>query len=157
PIRDASGAIRGVVLVFRDQTQEREAERQLRASEARTAAVMEAALDAIVVMDQQGRIVDLNPAAERMFGYDRRAALGRSLADTERPPALREAHRAGVAQFHETRASRILGKRLESSAMRRDGSEFPAEIAVVRIGSEGAPAFTGYIRDISERRRAAEA
>jgi PAS domain S-box-containing protein len=157
PIRDSTGAIRGVVLVFRDQTLEREAERRLRASEARTTAVMESALDAIIVMDSHGLIVDLNPAALELFGYSREDAVGRSLAETMVPPALRDAHVRGLRGYRETQASKILGKRLELSAIRRDGSEFPAEIAVVRIGSDGEPLFTGYIRDITERKRAAEA
>jgi len=157
PIRDATGAIQGVVLVFRDQTHEREAERQLRASEARTTAVMNAALDAIIVMDHDGRIVDLNPAALELFGYARHEAIGRSLAETVIPPALREAHTRGLQRYRDTLIAKLLGTRVELSAMRRDGTEFPAEIAVVCIGTEGAPSFTGYIRDITERKRAAEA
>jgi len=156
PIRDSSGTIRGVVLVFRDQTHEREAERQLRASEARTAAVMEAALDAIVVMDHAGHIIDVNPAAQTLLGYSREDAIGRLLSETLIPPASREAHRVGLARYNETGIQKILGKRLELSAMRRDGTEFPAEITIVRIVTEGAPVFTGFIRDITERKRAAE-
>ena len=156
PIRDSTGAIRGVVLVFRDQTPERDAERRLRKSEAQTTAVMNTALDAIVVMDHNGLIIDLNPAALELFGYAREEAVGRSLADTIIPPRLREAHVRGLHRYHETSAAKILGTRVEMSALRRDGTEFPAELAVVRLGTEGAPIYTGYIRDITERKRAAE-
>ncbi|HMG23623.1 MAG TPA: ATP-binding protein, partial [Kofleriaceae bacterium] len=84
-------------------------------------------------------------------------AIGRSLAETMIPPTLRDAHVRGLRNYCETLAPRMLGKRVELPAIRRDGTEFPAEIAVVRIGTEGAPIFTGHIRDITERKRAAEA
>jgi len=157
PIRDALGNIRGVVLVFRDQSEERKAERALRKSEARKAAVMEAALDGIVMMDHEGRITEFNPAAEKTFGYSREDAMGRSLADVMIPPALRSEHRNGLLRYLATGDAHILGKRIEVSAMTRSGVEFPAEVAVVRIRSDGPAEFTGYVRDITERRRAAEA
>jgi two-component system, cell cycle sensor histidine kinase and response regulator CckA len=157
PIRDAGGNLRGVVLVFRDQTNERGADRALLESEARKAAVMEAALDCIVVMDHEGRIVELNPAAEKTFGYARADALGKPLVDLLVPPALRSQHKAGLERYLKTGEGPIIGKRIEISAMRSTGEEFPAEVAVVRINTEGPPTFTGYIRDITERKRASEA
>src|SRR5688572_22896197 len=139
-------------------SRERAVERRLAASEARNAAVMEAALDSIVVMDADGRVVELNPAAVQLFGYPRAEAIGQQLGDLIVPPGLRDAHRAGIARYRATLAPRILGQRLELAAVRRDGVEFPAEVAVVRIGGDdAAPVFTGFIRDITERRQAAEA
>jgi light-regulated signal transduction histidine kinase (bacteriophytochrome) len=73
------------------------------------------------------------------------------------PPGLRAKHREGLRRYLDAGEGPILGKRIEVPAQRRDGSEFPAEVAVVRIQTGGAPIFTGYIRDITERRRAAEA
>ncbi|MGH9896421.1 MAG: sensor histidine kinase, partial [bacterium] len=164
PIRDTEGTIRGVVLVFRDQTGERKAARArqraeaaVRESEARKVAVMEAALDAIVLMDHTGAITDFNAAAERTFGYSRSEVLGMPLVDLLIPQALRDRHRAGLARYLTTGEAHVLGRRLELPALRKDGTEFPAEVAIVRIRSEGEPVFTGYIRDITERRRAAEA
>lgn len=157
PIRDAQGRMRGVVLVFRDQTEERKAERALRESEARKAAVMEAALDAIVMMDHEGRITEVNPAAERTFECSREDVVGRSLADVIIPPSLRSRHSSGLHRYLETGEANVLGKRIEMAALKSSGVEFPAEVAVVRIRSEGPPVFTGYIRDITERRQAAEA
>ena len=157
PMRDADGALRGVVLVFRDQTDERKAERALRVSESLKAAVMEAALDCVVTMDDTGAIVEFNAAAEKTFGYTRADVLGKPLADLLVPKALREKHRAGLARYLDTGEGPIIGKRIEVNAMRSDGVEFPAEVAIVRINTEGPPMFTGYIRDITERRQAAEA
>jgi PAS domain S-box-containing protein len=157
PIRDAQGQLRGVVLVIRDQTDERNAERALRESEARKAAVMETALDSIVMMDHTGRIIEWNRAAEQSFGHARAAVLGRMLDELLVPPALRPGHRAGLARYLATGEGPILGKRIELNALRADGTEFPVEVAVVRIDLEGPPVFTGYIRDITERRKSAEA
>jgi PAS domain S-box-containing protein len=140
-----------------DLTVRKRAEAALRESEARRAAVMEAALDAVVLMDARGVITDFNPAAERTFGCTRDAAVGRLLADVIIPPALRERHRSALARYLVTGEARILGKRVEMPACRSDGTEFPAEVTIVRIRADGPPVFTGYIRDVSERRRAAEA
>jgi len=132
---------------------ERDAE-ALRASEARTGSVVEAALDCVVTMDHQGRVTGFNPAAEQTFGYTEQEALGREMAQLIVPPALRDAHRAALRRYVETGQPTILGRRLELTGMRKDGSEFPVELAIARIGPEPPPAFTGYLRDISERLRA---
>lgn len=145
----------------REETPERASMRALeeaaRRSEAHRAAVMEAALDAIVLMDAEGRILDFNHAAELAFGYARSEVIGRKLGDTLVPLSLRAAHDRGLARYVATERPVVLGQRLELSAIRKDGTEFPVEVAVVRIRSDGPPVFTGYIRDITERRKAAEA
>ena len=80
--------------------------------------------------------------------------IGRDLAETIVPPSLREAHRRGLARYLETGQASILNRRIEMSAMRADGTEFPAEVSVTRTGLPGQPAFTGYVRDITDRQRA---
>ena len=157
PIRDAHGALRGVVLVFRDQTEERRVEQALLDSHARKGAILEAALDCIVSMDHTGAITEFNPAAENTFGYSRAAAIGQPLVDLIIPPSLRERHSAGLRRYLDTGVGPVLGKRIELRALRRDGSEIPVELAVVRTRSEGPPTFTAYIRDLTERRQAAGA
>ncbi|HYQ01965.1 MAG TPA: PAS domain S-box protein [Polyangiaceae bacterium] len=157
PIRDAHGSLRGVVLVFRDQTNERASERALRDSEARNRAILEAALDSIVTMDHAGLITEFNPAAERTFGISRAAAVGKRLVELLVPPSLRARHLAGIERYLKTGVGPILGKRLELPALRADGSEFPVELAVVPTLSNGEPMFTAYVRDITERKQAAEA
>jgi PAS domain S-box-containing protein len=128
-----------------------------RAGEARKAAVMEAALDCIVMMDFEGKITEFNAAAETTFGFARSEVLGRPLADLLVAPALREKHRAGLRRYLETGVGPILGRRIETVAVRRDGTEFPVEVAVVRIGTESTPLFAGYIRDLTERQASLEA
>jgi PAS domain S-box-containing protein len=136
---------------------ERAIDQSLRESEARKAAVLEASLDCIVTMDHTGAIVEFNQAAERTFGYERAGAIGRQLGELLVPPGLRERHARGLERYVSGAQPTILGKRVELSAMRSDGSEFPAEVTVVRIRSDGDPMFTGYIRDITERHRSAAA
>ncbi|HXH05309.1 MAG TPA: PAS domain S-box protein [Vicinamibacterales bacterium] len=133
------------------------AEEALRKSEAGRRAVWESALDAIVTMDHEGRIVDLNPAAERAFGRPRETAVGRVLADLLIPPALRERHRLGLQRYLETGEARVLGRRVEMPALRADGTEFPAELTVVAVPGGPRPIFIGTLRDVTEARRAREA
>lgn len=125
----------------------------LRESEARKGAILEAALEAVVSMDASGRIIEFNPAAEAMFGYPRERALGAQMVELIVPPALRQGHLAGLRRYLDGGAPRILGQRVELSALRADGTEFPIELTITRVALPGAPSFTAYIRDISERKR----
>ncbi len=120
---------------------------------AREAAILESSLDAVVAMDHRGRIVEFNPAAERTFGYPRSRALGSELADLIIPPDQREAHRRGLANFLATGEGPVLGRRVELTACRADGSEIPVEVAINRVSIDGPPLFTAFIRDISDRLR----
>ncbi len=132
-------------------------ERELKRSEVRKAAIVDSALDCIVTIDHEGCITEFNPPAEHTFGYRRHEVLGKHLADVIIPPSLREKHRQGFARYLATGEARVLGKRLEMTAVRADGSEFPVELAIARIPLEGPPSFTGYLRDITERKRAEQA
>jgi PAS domain S-box-containing protein len=127
---------------------------ELIASEARHRAVLDAALDAVVSIDHHARITYANPAFEQTFGYSADEVIGRDLAEVIVPPSHREAHRKGIARYLATMQPRILGQRVEVAAMRFDGTEFPAELTVTRTGLPGPPSFTGFIRDITERRQA---
>jgi PAS domain S-box-containing protein len=131
-------------------------EEALRRSEARKAAILDSALDCIVTIDHEGRITEFNPAAERTFGYRRDDVVGKHLAKVIIPPSLRSEHQRGLARFLTTGEARVIGKRVEMTAVRADGSEFPVELAITRIPLDGPPSFTGYLRDITERKRAEE-
>ncbi|HEV8530606.1 MAG TPA: PAS domain S-box protein [Methylomirabilota bacterium] len=124
-----------------------------RESDARMKAILETALDCVITMDHAGKILQFNPAAERTFGYSRSEALGRELGELIVPPSLRARHRQGLAHYMATGEGPVIGKRIELTAMRADGTEFPVELAVTRIGLDSPPVFTGYIRDLSERKR----
>jgi PAS domain S-box-containing protein len=125
----------------------------LKQSEARKAAILDSALDCIVTIDHEGCICEFNPAAEHTFGHRRDAVVGQRLSDIIIPPSLRERHQHGLARYLATGDARVIGKRIEMVALRADGSEFPVELTVTRIASDGPPSFTGYLRDITDRRR----
>jgi PAS domain S-box-containing protein len=154
--RAADGPILGVGAVVREDTDRTWAAEAVRESEARTAAILETALDAIITIDHQGNVVEFNAAAERTFGYARTEVIGREMAALIMPERLREAHRRGLARYLATGEGPALGKRLEMTAMRADGTEFPVELAITRIPLDGPPLFTGYVRDITARKRAEE-
>jgi PAS domain S-box-containing protein len=115
-------------------------------------AYLQAALDAVIVADASGCVVEFNPAAEQIFGYIREEALGRTLAELIVPPSLRERHSRAFARFVETGEERLFGRRLELTGMRADGSEFPVELALSRVEGE-PPLICGAIRDLSEAKR----
>jgi PAS domain S-box-containing protein len=124
------------------------------ASEARTRAILEAALDCVVTMDEHGCVVEFNPAAERTFGYERGDVIGHEMAELIVPPRLRELHRRGLRRYLSGGQPVVLNRRMEITGMRSDGDEFPVELAITRIPVPGAPMFTGYLRDITERKQA---
>ena len=123
-------------------------------SEARKAAILDSAIDCIVTIDHEGCITEFNRAAERTFGYRRNEVMGKRLAEVIIPPALREQHARGFAGFLATGDARVLERRIEMTAVRADGSEFPVELAITRITLDGPPSFTGFLRDITERKHA---
>jgi PAS domain S-box-containing protein len=125
----------------------------LRENEARHKAVIEAALDAIIVNDERGRIVEFNPAAERTFGYRREDALGRNLAELLIPDSEGGTHRQMFSEELARGVPAFQGQRVEVPALRADGDEFPAELAVLRTEQRGRWFFTGFVRDITERKR----
>jgi PAS domain S-box-containing protein len=132
----------------------RHAEEAVHASESRLRAMLEAALDAVVTMDHRGRVVGWNHAAETTFGYRVDEVVGREMADLIVPPSLRPAHRAGLARFVETEQPIVLDRRVELTGMHKNGAEFPVELTITRIPLPGPPTFTGYLRDITERKQA---
>jgi PAS domain S-box-containing protein len=132
-------------------------EAQERRADARTAALLNASLDAIVGMDHLGSITEFNAAAEQMFGRRRKDVLGASLADLLIPPAQREAHRRGLSRYLETGDGRVLDTRIEVGALRADGSEFPIQLAIRRVATPGPPTFLAYAGDLSARKQAESA
>jgi diguanylate cyclase (GGDEF)-like protein/PAS domain S-box-containing protein len=130
-------------------TRLRRANNERSRSEARRAAILASALDAIVLVDATGAVTEFNPAAERTFGYTRDQAIGRLLA--EMVISVGPAH--SVAEILATGSDR-LGQHLLGAGRRADGTEMPLELAVVEIDFDGPPIFTAYLRDISERRQA---
>src|SRR3984893_3736204 len=125
--------------------------------EAINRAILESALDCIITMDAGGIVREFNPAAERVFGFARAEAVGQELAELIIPHSLREQHRKGLAHFLKTGEGPVLGRRIEINALRHDGSEILVELAITPFEIEGAPFFTAYLRDITQRKRVEEA
>lgn len=148
-------AVGGIVVNWRDITQRKIAEDNLQESEERKAAIFESALDALITIDHEGRIVEWNPAAERIFGYSSQEAIGRELAELVIPLQSRDAHRRGMIRFNSSGEGPVLRKLIELTALRADGTEFPAEIYITPIRTE-SPLFSGFLRDITERKQAEE-
>jgi len=135
----------------------RHEEQELKRSESHKAAIVDSSADCIVAIDHEGRITEFNPAAERTFGHSRSDVLGRLLADVIIPLWLREKHRTGFARYLATGDSVVLGRRLEMTALCADGREIPVELTITRIPQDGPPAFTGHLRDITDRIRSEDA
>jgi PAS domain S-box-containing protein len=134
----------------------RRSEAAVRHSEARMRAMLATALDCVIIIDADGHVLEFNTAAERTFGYTAEEAVGREMGELIVPPSLRERHRRGLARYLETSQPRVLDRRIEITGMRADGSEFPVELTITRIDVDGGPLFTGYLRDITDRKRAEE-
>ncbi|MDB5311056.1 MAG: domain S-box [Gemmataceae bacterium] len=150
------GEIAGFSGLCIDISDRKEAVEGLKESEARKTAMFETALDCVVTIDEQGRVIEFNPAAEQTFGYAREEVLGREMAALIVPPAMRADHRRGLTQYLVTGEGQVLNRRVELTAVRRDGTEFPAEVAITPIRTGGRVTFTSYLRDITDRRRAEE-
>ncbi len=123
-------------------------------SELRLRAVLNSALSAVIVIDSDSRILDWNARAADMFGWSREQALGLELGNTIIPSRYREAHQRGLERFLATGAGPVLNQLLEMTAMRRDGSEFPVELAVNPLPGAGTVRFCGFITDITARKEA---
>jgi PAS domain S-box-containing protein len=143
--------------VLSDVTARRRAEERLRAGEERFRLLLDSAHEAFVGMDAAGAIVDWNQQAEATFGWTRAEAVGRSVAETIIPPPYREAHARGLAHFLATGEGPLLNRRIEITAVHRDGREFPVELTITALRWGQAYLFGAFVHDISERKRAEEA
>ncbi len=132
----------------------RVANAELQKNSARTQSLFDSALDGIITMDRDGNVTGWNAQAEHIFGYSSEQVLGCQITELIIPPAYRESHRQSLSRFMETGVSSIIGTRLEVTALRADGSEFPMELAVDALGEKDDYFFSAYIRDISTRKQA---
>ena len=160
PIHDAQGNIIGTQGIFWDVTERKRAEEALLDSERRYRQLTESTQDAIIVADQHGHITLFNPAAERMFGYQAGEILGRPLT-VLMPEEFQLLHQRGFQRYLATRQPRVIGQGAkELLGRRKDGSEFPLELALsaVSLGPAGPDGkepiqFLGALRDLTERNR----
>lgn len=147
------GSMEVIGMLFGQLAERSRGEAQRYALLQRHRATLEATLDPIVAMDHDGRVLEFNPAAERVFGYTREEAIGADMGDLIVPAELRDAHRAGLRRYLATEQPRVLDQRIELEAACADGRRIPVELTITRIAVDGPPVFTGQLRDITDRRR----
>jgi PAS domain S-box-containing protein len=145
-----------MLAIMRDVTEQVEQENALRKSEDRLRSTIDAAMDCIIGIDIDGKVLEFNPAAEETFGYQKADVAGKNMAELIIPERYRAHHLAAMEQRKQQKDENIAAKRMEVTAMRADGSEFPVELSIdVAQGVDGKM-FIGYLRDITERKRAEE-
>lgn len=144
------GALLGVVL-WLNRVAAHEQRLTAQASQ-RLAATIDSALDAIIVADQEGRVIQYNPSAEKTFGYSKAEVMGRDLGTLIVPPALREAHAAGMTRMRQTGQFKVVNAgRIQITALHRTGREFPVELAISAADGDQGRIFISFLRDISDR------
>ena len=154
PWRDENGEIGGIVIAAEDITERKRLDVMVRESEQRLYGVVNAAMDAIVTVDENFRVILCNPAAETMFGVDAAEAMGQPL-DRFLPARFRAGHESRVKTFGtEGRTSRAMGNLGEVTGLRADGEEFPIEATISEIDIQGKKLYTAIMRDITGRKRA---
>jgi two-component system sensor kinase FixL len=150
PILSRDGRVLGASALVRDTTAQHRAERALQSSEARGRAIIEAAVDAIILIDRRGGIEAFNPAAERLFQYRADEVLNRNVSVLMPEPYAAE-HDHYLRRYQMTGQRRIIGVGREVTARRKDGSTFPAHLSVAELTIDGETKFTGIVRDLTER------
>jgi len=122
--------------------------------EERLRLTVDTALDAVINADSRGVITGWNTQAELIFGRPRAETVGHLLDETIIPEAYRDAHRRGIAHYLKTGEGAVLNQRIEITALRRDGTEFPIELAIVPIRSEEGVSFSAFVRDLTKIKQA---
>lgn len=150
PIVGVSGHVVGAAATMRDQTEHRRTERRLRSSEARSRAIIETAVDAIILIDRRGKIEAFNDAAERLFGYPSHQVLGRNVSVLMPEPFSSE-HDHYLRRYAMTGQRHVIGIGRDVTALRRDGTTFPAHLSIAELSIEGEIKYTGIVRDLTER------
>ena len=126
---------------------------QLQISEIRNNAVLQSALDAIVTIDIDGKVLEFNPAASKLFGYEPEAVIGNSMSKHLIPERFHEQHEQGMQHYRKTREGAVLNRLVELTAIDSEGDEIPVEAAIIPIDLGGTTFFTAFMRDISERKQ----
>ena len=151
-IRD--GKVVGAVITFLDITGRKQAEEALQSNEELLRLITSSAQDAIIMLDEAGNINFWNEAAEKIFGYARAEIIGHNLLTMLVPQSFREAHFRGYQHFQKTGQGAFLGKTQELAGLRKDGREFPIELALSGVQVRGAWHSIGIVRDITGRKQA---
>jgi len=154
-LRDQSGKLLGFSKITRDFTERRKAQESVRLSEERFRSLFEFSPDAIIVSDQDGKIAEINAQVEKFFGYSRGELLGQSV-ETLVPERFRRGHPAHRQEYAAEPRPRPMGIGLELYGRRKDGTEFPVDIMLSPVKSDGGKLVLSVIRDLSEKKKAEE-
>ena len=140
----------------RTRSQKRKSTTARLEQEARLRAILETAVEGIITIDEHGLIESVNPAAEKMFGYRSREITGKNVSILM-PMPHRAAHDGYLQNYKQTGVARIIGIGREVSGRRKDGTVFPMDLSVSEVKLANRRLFTGFIRDITERKEAEKA
>jgi PAS domain S-box-containing protein len=151
PIRDDAGRLLGFAKVTRDITERRKAQEALAESAALARGIIDTALDAFVQIDDTGTVLEWNPEAETVFGWSRREAVGSKLGTLILPPSERPRHQKGLERFLRNAEARLLGRRVQMQALRRDGKKITVELSITALRRGERYLFNGFIRDLTEK------
>ena len=161
PCFGQAGELIGYISFVRDTTDLKEREEALEAriaalniAETINTAIIKTSIDPIMVVDEAGTLIDLNPAAMATFGYSRGNSVGRPIAELIIPPAQRPAHAAGMARYLAGGRGRMLDQRVSMEAQRADGSLLPIELTISEIRLPQRRVFTAHLRDLTQAREA---
>lgn len=144
----------GIFILSMDITERKKAEEAIIASEETRRLIMNSAQDAIVCIDSNSLITVWTPQAEKVFGWNEQEALGKNLTSMIIPPQYRERHSNGMKHYLHTGEGPVLNKLIEITAVNKEGTEFPVELRIVPFYQNGRKFFCGFIRDITERKKA---
>ena len=156
PYRNAKGEIVGTMGVVNDISAQREVERRIVESEQKLRKIINTSLDAVVTINEEGLITEWNTQAEHIFGYSREEALDQPMGDLIVPKQHRKAHNMGMKHFLKTGEGPVLNKRIEIIGLDKSGRIFPIELSISPMKLGGKYIFSGFIRDITERKKAEE-
>jgi PAS domain S-box-containing protein len=154
PVFGRHGNVEKLAIYTRDVTDQRRAVEALRESEEKFRSISSSAQDALIMMGSKGNITYWNEAAERIFGYTKEEVIDRDLHRLLVPKKYLEAFTKGFEGFKETGQGSAIGKTIEMSALRKDGTEFSMELSLSSFQLEGQWQALGVIRDISHRKQA---
>jgi PAS domain S-box-containing protein len=156
PMKNSDDLVIGFLFIAQDITERKKLEEiqvqyldKLRQSEAQKSAILECSPDAIIIMNQDGNFIEFNPAAEKIFDYQRSEVIGKKVSSLIMPAVHRARHDEGMKAYMKSGKSAILGRRIVVPGMKRDGSEFPLEIAVIPFDLDDEQYFLAYARDTS--------
>jgi PAS domain S-box-containing protein len=147
-LRDGGGRPLYLIAVAADITARMDAEARAEVARRTAGTLLEHTTDAVIQMAHDGTVTEFSPAAVRLFGYQREEAIGREVAELIVPASLRARHREALARYFDSGATRVIGERYTTTAMRADGSEFPADVTIDVVEGSDPPVFIGSVRSL---------